>query len=76
MKDCLSLPGLGWKYVNSSRTEEGETIYTYNDKYMRWFDQQSIKGGRVCAFNQNYKSKICVELLKIVSKELNVKGNI
>ena len=37
MKDCLSLPGLGWKYFNSLRTEEDEPIYTYNDKYMRWF---------------------------------------
>ena len=35
MKDCLSLPGLGWKYFNSLRTEEDEPIYTYNDKYMR-----------------------------------------
>ena len=52
MKDCLSLPGLGWKYFNSLRTEEDEPIYTYNDKYMRWFVRQSIKGGRVCAFNQ------------------------
>ena len=51
MKDCLSLPGLGWKYFNSLKTEEDEPIYTYNDKYMRWFVRQSIKGGRVCAFN-------------------------
>ena len=57
MKDCLFLPGLGWKYFNSTRTEEDEPIYTYNDKYMRWFVRQSIKGGRVCAFNQYYKSK-------------------
>ena len=57
MKDCLSLPGLGWKYFNSLRTEEDEPIYTYNDKYMRWFVRQCIKGGRVCAFNQYYKSK-------------------
>ena len=35
MKDCLSLPRLGWKYFNSLRTEEDEPIYTYNDKYMR-----------------------------------------
>ena len=35
MKDCLSLPGLGWKYFNSLRTEEDEPIYSYNDKYMR-----------------------------------------
>ena len=76
MKDCLSLPGLGWKYVNSLRTEEDEPIYTYNDKYMRWFVRQSIKGGRVCSFNQYYQSNICDDILKIISKELCVKGNI
>ena len=59
MKDCLSAPGLGWKYFNSMPDENDEPIYTYIDNYMRWFVRQSIKGGRVCAFNQNYKSKIC-----------------
>ena len=76
MKDCLSLPGLGWKYFNSLRTEEDEPIYTYNDKYMRWFVRQSIKGGRVCAFNQYYKSKHCDDILKIIIKELAVKGTV
>ena len=65
MKDCLSLPGLGWKYFNSSRTEEDEPMYTYNDKYMRWFVRQSIKGGRVCAFNQYYKSKHFEDIKKL-----------
>ena len=74
MKDCLSLPRLGWKYFNSLRTEEDEPIYTYNDKYMRWFVRQSIKGGRVCSFNQYYKSKHCDDILKIINKELAVKG--
>ena len=76
MKDCLSLPGLGWKYFNSLRTEEDEPMYTYNDKYMRWFVRQSIKGGRVCAFNQYYKSKHCDDILKIINKELAVKGTV
>ena len=76
MKDCLSLPGLGWKYFNSIRTEEEEPIYTYNNKYMRWFIRQSIKGGRVCAFNQYYKSKHCDDILEIINKELAVKGNV
>ena len=76
MKDCLSLPGLGWKYFNSLRTEEDEPIYTYNDKYMRWFVRQSIKGGRVCAFNQYYKSKHCDVILKFINKELAVKGTV
>ena len=76
MKDCLSLPGLGWKYFSSLRTEEDEPIYTYNDKYMRWFIRQSIKGGRVCAFNQYYRSDHYNDIKKILSKELGVKGNI
>ena len=76
MKDCLSLPGLGWNYFNSLRTEEDEPIYKYNDKNMRWFVRQSIKGGRVCVFNQYYKSSICDDILKILSKEIYVKGNV
>ena len=75
MKDCLSLPGLGLKYFISSRTEGDEPIYTYNDKYMRWFVRQAAYGGRVCAFNQYNKSKSCDVILKIISKELCVKGN-
>ena len=42
---------------------------------MRWFVRKSIKGGQVCAFNQNYKSKTCCdEKIKLTSEELNVKG--
>ena len=76
MKDCLFLPSLGWRYFNSLRTEENEPIYTYNDNYMRWFVRQSIKGGRVCAFNQYYKSKHCNDILKIINIELAVKGTV
>ena len=43
---------------------------------MRWFVRQSIKRGRVCAFNHYYSSKFCDNILKIISEELNVKGNI
>ena len=68
MKDCLSLPGLGCKYFTSLRTEEDEPIYTYNDKYMRWFIRQSIKGGQVCAFNQYYKSTHFNDILKFIKK--------
>ena len=75
MKDCLSLPGLGLKYFNNFRTEQDEDIYTYNDKYMRWFVRQAAYGGRVCAFNQYFKSEICDDNLKIISKELCVKRN-
>ena len=76
MKDCLTAPSLGWKYFNSMRDENDEPIYTYNDKYMRWFVRQSIKGGNVCAFNQYHRSKNCDDVLKILSEELNVRGNV
>ena len=76
MKDCLSAPGLGWKYFNSLRTEEDEPIYTYNDKYMRNFVRRSLKGGRVCALKQYYRSKNSDEVLKILSRELIVEGNV
>ena len=52
MKDSLSAPGLGWRYFNSTRDDGDEPIYTYDDKHMRYFVRQSIKGGRVCAFIQ------------------------
>ena len=45
MKDCLSLPELGWKNFNSLRTEEDQPIYTYIEKYMRSFVRQSFKEG-------------------------------
>ena len=75
MKDCLSLPGRGLKYFNSLRTDQDEPIYTYNDKYMRWFVRQAAYGGRVCSFNQYYQSKSCDDILKTISKKLCVKGN-
>ena len=43
---------------------------------MRWFVRQSIKGGRVCAFNQYYKSDHYNDIKRNLSKELGVKGNI
>ena len=43
---------------------------------MRWFVHQSIKGGRVCVLYQYYKSKNGDDILKIISEEVNVQGNI
>ena len=43
---------------------------------MRHFLRQTAYGGRVCAFNQYYKSKHCDNNLKIIAKELDVKGNV
>ena len=52
MKDYLSVPGLRLKYFNSLRTDQDDSIYTYNDKNMKWFVRKAAYGGLVCAFNQ------------------------
>ena len=52
MKNSLTLPALANKYFNSSGDGNDEPIYTYNDKFMRHFVGQSIKGGRCSALNQ------------------------
>ena len=43
---------------------------------MKNFVRNSIKGGRCKAFNQYYKSEFGHEVFKIVSKKLNVNGNV
>ena len=77
MKNCLSLPSLGWKYYNSKRMKKkidsrfaNEPIYSYTDKYMRHFVRQSIKGGKVGAFNQYFESNISDKIFKTISEEL------
>ena len=76
MKKSLSAFGLGWKYLNSLRSEEDVPFYTYNDKYMRWFLRQSLREARVYAYNQYNRSKVCDYVLKTISEELNVKRNV
>ena len=76
MKNSLTLPSLANKYFNSLRDENDESIYTYTDPFMRNFVGKAIKGGRYNAFNQHYKSEISDEVFNIISKELNVSGNI
>ena len=39
---------------------------------MRWFVGQAAFGGRVCASNQYYKSKISDDIFNIIKKELNL----
>ena len=76
MKNSLTLPSLANKYFNSLRDENDEPIYTYTDLFMRNFVRKSIKGGKCNAFNQRHKYEISDEVFNIISKELNVNGNI
>ena len=76
MKNSLTLPSLANKYFNKLRDENDGPKYTYTDPFMKNFVRKSIKGGRCNALNQHYKFEISDELFKIISKELNVNGNI
>ena len=76
MKNSLTLPSLANKYFNSLRDENDDPIYTDTDPFMRNFVRKSIKGSRCNAFNQHNKSEISEEVFNIISKELNVNGNV
>ena len=76
MKRSLTLPALANKYFNSLRNENDEPIYTYTDPFMRNFVRKATKGSRCNTFNQYYNSEISDEVFNIISKELNVNGNI
>ena len=76
MKNSLPLPSLANKNFNSLRDENDEPIYTYTDPFMRNFPRKAIKGDRCNGFNQRYESEVSDEVFIIISKELNVSGNI
>ena len=76
MKNSLTLPSLANKYFSSLRDGNDERIYTNNDKFLRHSVRKSIKGGRCGSFNQSYKSSISDQVFNIISKKLNVHGNI
>ena len=76
MKNSLTLQSLAIKFFNSSRDENDEPVYSYYDKYMRYFVQKSIKGGRCVAQNHYYESIVFDEVFSIISTELNINGNV
>ena len=76
MKDSLTLPSLANDYFNSLRDQIDESICTYNDEYMRYFVRKSIKGGRCSASKQFFKSIFSDEVFNILSKDLDINGNI
>ena len=76
MKNCLTLPSLANNFFNSLRDENDEPICTYTVPFMRNFVRKAIEGDRCNSFNQHYKSEISDEVINIISKEVNVNGNV
>ena len=71
-KECLSSPGLGWKFFNTIIVEDDEPIYIIFDNYMRWFVQQAVNGGRVNALNQCSYSKLCNNKLGYLATRISI----
>ena len=76
MKNSLTLPSSAKKFFNSLRDENAEPIYVYIGPFLRNFARKSTEGGRCNVFNQYYKSGFPDEVFNIISKKLNVNGNI
>ena len=82
----VCLAGRGWphvlqvssanKHFNSLRDENDEPIYSLTDTIIRSIVGHRKKWGRCDAFNQHYKSEVSDEAFNIISKEINVNGNI
>ena len=72
----LTLPNLANKHFDSLRDENNEPIYTYDEEYMRRFVRRNIQGSRCSALDPYYKSIILDEVFNIISKELDIIGNI
>ena len=54
IKGCLYIPSIGSKDFNYTRREYHEDVYAYTDKDMRCFIRQSMKGGKVGTFKENF----------------------
>ena len=76
MKNSSTLPSLANNFFSSLRDENDEPVYTYTDPFMKNVLKQSIKGGRCNAFNQHYISEISDDVFIIISKDLDINGNI
>ena len=76
MKNNLKLLSLANKRFNSLRDENDETIYTYNDEFLRRYSRQSLKGGHCWVLNQYYKSTISDKVINFISSKLDVNGNL
>ena len=74
-KNSLSLPSIGWNFLNSIGEQCVQTFYTYKDNYMRRLVRRNIKGSRCAAFNQIYKSRTAGKVFGTISVEFNWEGN-
>ena len=73
IKDCLTEASLGWKCFGTYNKDR--EFYTFNDKYVRSFIRESIKGGRCGAFIRYFESNQCENILNTIKNHLNINDN-
>ena len=61
IKHCLTEASPRWKCFG--KYNKDREFYTFNDKHVRDFIRQSIKGGRVVVLNRCFESNQCEEVL-------------
>ena len=73
IKDCLTEASLGWKCFG--KYNKNKEFYTFNDKYVRSFIRNSIKGGRCGAFNRYFESNQFDGIMSTIKKHLKINDN-
>ena len=73
INDCSSEASLGWKCFGTLNKDRG--FYTFNDKYVRIFLLEPIKGGRVAALSRYFESNQCEEILNTIKKSSKISDN-
>ena len=73
IKDCLTEASLGWKCFGTYNKDR--EFYTFNNKYVRDFIRESIKGGRCGAFFRYFESNQCENFLNTIKKPLKINDN-
>ena len=73
IKGCLTEASLGWKCFGTYNKDR--EFYTFNDKYVRSFIRNSIKGGRCGAFIRYFESNQSDEIMSTIKKHLKIDDN-
>ena len=73
IKDCLTEASLRWKCFG--KYNKFKEFYTFNDKYVRSFIRNSLKGGKCGAFNKYFESNQFDEIMSTIKKHLKINDN-
>ena len=64
IKECFTEASLGWNCFG--KFLKIREFYTFNDKFVRKFFRESIRGGKVSALKRYFESNHCREKLNTI----------